>query len=126
MGPLLTPIERKALADLVVRAGGTEEAFVEKKFLSDKPGEAWLRAYFGFEFTEGFPLAFAFTASKSDMRLVGTSLTDEPAKLRRCGDTFLEQEQFGREPDAGEDNPGTIEKAQLLKPYGNGRQMNLM
>ena len=126
MESLLTTIERKALADFVVRPGGAEGAFVEKEFLCDKPDEAWLRAHRGFEFREGFPLAFAFTASKSDMRLVGTSLTVEPAEFRRCGDTFLEQEKFGRGPDPGDDDPGTIEKTQTGKPYGKGRQLNMM
>ena len=89
MGPLLTPIERKALADLVVRAGGTEEAFVEKEFLGDNPGEVWLTAYSGFEFTEVLPLTFAFAARERDMGLEGTSLGDEPAKLGRRGDALL-------------------------------------
>ena len=105
-----------------MRAGGTEEALVEKEFLSDKPGEVWLTAYSGFEFTEALPLTFAFAARERDMRLVGTRLGDEPAKFRRCGDAFLKQKQFGREPDTGKENPGAIEEGRPLKPYRNWRQ----
>jgi hypothetical protein len=45
------------------------------------------------------------------MRLVVTNLAGESASLRRCDDTLQEQEQFGRDSDAGKENPCAIEEA---------------
>jgi len=86
----LRAIERKPFADFVARAGGAKEAFVQEEFFRYKPDEDWLIRYFGFEFTE----ALSFASRERDMRLEGTSLGNEPTKLGRCGDTFLEQKQF--------------------------------
>lgn len=114
----LGAIERKALADLVARTGGAEEAFVEEEFCCDKAGEVGLPWCFGFEFAD----AFSFASREGDVGLEGTSFGNEPAKLGRCGDTLLKQKQFWRHPDTGEENSGTIEEAQPLKSSGNGRQ----
>jgi hypothetical protein len=111
----LATIEGKALAAFVASAEGSEETFVEKEFLSNELGEVWLMGYFGLEFTES--LLFASAASESDVRSVGSTLGEEPAKPRSCGDTFLEQKKFGRDPDAGKEYSGAIEEAQPLKPY---------
>lgn len=121
----LTAIECKALTDFVARASGTEEAFIQKEFRRDKPGEAWLTAYFGLKFTEPQSLAFALASRERDMRLVRTRLGDEPTKPGGCGNTFLKRKQFRREPDTGKENPGAIEAAQPLKPNRNGWQMQL-
>lgn len=119
----LTSNEGKALTDFVVRTGGSEEAFVEQKFPGGKPGELRLMAQFAIEREKARRLAFAFAAGESDVRLVRTRLRDEPAMRSRRGNALLEQEQFWRECDGCNEDPGTIEGAQLFKPYGNGLHM---
>jgi hypothetical protein len=59
------------------------------------------------------------------MRVKGTRFRDESAKLRSCGYMFMEQEEFGGNGDADKEYPCTIEEAQSLKPYWNGRQTHL-
>lgn len=112
-------VERKALTDLVASAGGAEEAFVQKEFFSDESGETRLKAHPGFEFTEALPVPLA--TGESDMRLVGVSFAGEPALLRRGGDPLVQDQQFGRDLDAGKEYPCSIEKSQSLKLNGNGR-----
>src|ERR1035437_10101691 len=113
----LTPRQRKALADFVAGAGGTKKAFVEKKLAGDKVGEVGRAADSGFEIVK---IMMAFAARQSDMRLEGASLGNEAAGQGGCGDTFLKQEQFGREPDSGDENPGALEAAKFLQANRNG------
>ncbi len=117
----LASIEGKALTDFVERAGGTEEAFVEKEFVSDKPCEGWLTPYCSSEYVEALPLTPAFTARESDVRLVGTILGDKPTMPRRRSDMFLKVEQFRRESYVYKENAGAIEEAQSLKRGWDGR-----
>jgi len=121
----LTSTEGEALTDFVVRTGGSEEAFVEQKFPGGKPRELRLMAQFGFEREESRLLAFAFAADKSDMRLVGTSLSNKPAVRRSRSDALLEQKEFGRKCDGYNDNPRAIEGTQPFKPDWNGRHKQL-
>jgi hypothetical protein len=116
-------VERKVLTDLVASAGGAEEAFVQKEFFSDEFDETRLKAHPGFEFTEALPVPL--TTGESNMRLVGASLVGEPATLRRGGDPLVQDQQFGRDLDAGKECPCSIEESQSLKLNGNGRQMHL-
>ena len=111
----------KALADFVAGAGGRKKAFVEKKFPGDKAGEVDWTADFVFEFVE--VMLPAFTARQSDMRLKGTSFRNEATGLGCRDDTFLKQEQLGREPDSGAANSGALEAAKFLQADRNGRQV---
>ena len=116
-------IEGKQRTDFVASACGAEEAFVQKEFFSDESGETRLKAHPGLEPSKVLPVPLA--ACQRDMRVKGTRFRDESAKLRSCGDTFMEQEQFGGNGDADKEYPWTIEDAQSLKPYWNGRQTHL-
>ena len=111
--------EGKALADFVAGARGAEEAFVKKEFFSDESGETRLNVRPGLESSKVLPVPLA--ACERDMRVKGMRFRDESAKLRSCGDTFMEQEQFGGNGDVDKEYPCTIEDAQSLKPYWNGR-----
>jgi len=120
----LTPIQAKVLADLVAGAGRPEEAFIQEEIPGDKARELWLTADPVLQLTQPLPLVFA--VRQSDVRLVGTSLIDEPAICRRRNNAPLKQKQFMRDLDVGKENPGAIEAAQFLKPYRNGPQVQLV
>ena len=110
------------LADFVVGAGGAQKASVEKELLSDEPGEVGRRADSGLEFAKFLLWLLAFAACQGDVGLVGASFRDEPAKRRGCHDALLKLEQFGREPDSGNENSGVVEDAQSLQLHRHGRQ----
>ena len=116
----LTPSEREALADFVAGAGGTKIAFVEKKFVGDKAGEVGRAAKFSFERAK---VMMAFAARQRDMRLKATSLWDKAAGLGGRGDTFMKQEQLGREPNAGKENSRALKAAHLLQANRYGWRM---
>jgi hypothetical protein len=124
-GIFLAGIEGKALVDDVAGAGGAQDAFVEKEFLSDKAGELWRGADSGLEFVEFLPRFLAFAARESDVGLVGASLGDEPAARRGGYDVFLKLKQLRREPDRGDENPGAKD-AQPFQLHRNGREMQFV
>jgi hypothetical protein len=119
-------IEGKALVDFVVGAGGAQEAFVEKEFLSDKAGELWRGVDSGMEFAEFLPWLLAFAARQGDVGLVGASFGGNPATRRGSYDIFLKLKQLGREPDSGNENPGVVEDAQTFQLHRNGRRTQLV
>jgi hypothetical protein len=50
------------------------------------------------------------------MRVKGTRFRDKSAKLRSCGDTFMEHEQFRCDGDADKEYPCTIKGSRSAKP----------
>ena len=107
----------------VASAAGRKQAFVEKEFIGDKPGEGWLSLNPGLQFADSPAAAFAFAARQRDVRMVRTRFSHEAAKAGGCRNALLEREQFGSEPDAGKEDPGALEESQCLKPHGNRRRM---
>jgi hypothetical protein len=115
-----TAMKRKALTDFMASACGAENAFEQKECLSDDSGETRLKRHPGLQSNKVQPVPLA--ACERDIRVKGTRFWDETAKLGGCGDTFMEQEQFGGNRDAGKEYPCTIEEAQPRKLNWNRRQ----
>jgi hypothetical protein len=75
-----------------VGAGGAQEAFVKKEFVSEKAGEGWRGLNFGFDFAEfllGIP---SVAAREGDVGLIGAGFGNKSATCRRGCNTFLQKE----------------------------------
>ena len=72
--------ERKSRTNLMARACGAKEAFVEKELFCNKPAETRQRMHPGLESSKALPAVLA--SSERHVRLEGTCLGDESASLR--------------------------------------------
>jgi len=86
-----------------------------------KAGKVGWTAEFGLECVKMMLPAFA--ARQRDVRLEGASFGEKAARLGGRGDALLKQEQFGREPNAGDEDSGALEAVQSFKADGNGRRV---
>ena len=116
--------EGELVANFISRTSWSRHAFVENEYVRDETTESRIAMDFTLELAES-AASFSFAARQSDMRMVRTSLGDEPAKAGGRGDALLQCIEFGGEVDTGKENPGTLEEAQPLKLNGQDRQTQL-